>query len=103
MIVKSNNCIINNCQIGDYNYMTSAIKEIDWKRWYSFCQELKNNSKTVKEKILIEKLEKKIIHQDKNGLKKFVKENYKNFFADILSGIISSSFSDLIKNLLFPS
>ena len=45
--------------------------------------------------------EKNIIKQDTNGLKNFVKRNYPNFFADILSGIIATHFIDLIKKLLF--
>lgn len=101
MIIKNNNCIINNSQIGNANKMANTSQEIDWEKWYLLCQELKQIVKTNEEKIITGKLEEKIRNQNKNGLKKFVKENYKNFFADILSGIISSNFSDLIKKLLF--
>ena len=98
-----NHCIIKNSQIGNENYMTNTIQEIDWEKWKMFCQELKQKSKNSEEKRIVENLEKKIEKQDSKELKKFVKKNYLNFFADILSGIISSNFSELIKKLLFPS
>jgi len=97
-----NNCIINNSQIGNENTMTNTIQEIDWEKWRIFCQELQQKSKTTEEEKIVKNLEQKIKKQDADGLRNFVKKNYPNFFADILSGLIASQFSDLIKKLLFP-
>ncbi len=100
MIINNNNCTITNSQIGDNNTMTNTLEEVDWNKWYLFCQELKSIIKSTDEEKMIIKLEKEIEKQNKSGLKKLVKDN-KSFFSDIISGFFSSIFSDLVKNLLF--
>ncbi len=113
MIIQNNNCIINNSQIGNNNKIinnsqignnnkiVNNVQEIDWKSWNLLCQELKNKMQNEQEILIVYELEQKINAKNEKGLKKFVKENYKDFFLDVLSGVISSNFADLIKKLLF--